>query len=147
MMKIMFICTGNTCRSAMAEAILKKKAEEKKLNIEVYSAGLYADNRDGATLTATEIMEKMGIDLKNHRATNIRYSKITEMDIILCATKGHKIQTINLYPELKEKIFTIKEYANGEEGDIEDPWGNNARAYEICAKELEECIDKIIEKL
>lgn len=146
-MKIMFICTGNTCRSAMAEAILKKKAEEKNLNVESYSAGLYADNGDGPTLTAIETMEEMGIELKSHRATNIKYSKITEMDIILCATKGHKIQTINLYPQLKEKIFTIKEYANGEDGDIEDPWGNNARLYEICAKELEECIDKIIEKL
>lgn len=146
-MKIMFICTGNTCRSAMAEAIMKKKAKENNLDIKVYSAGLFAQNGDGPTCAAIDIMKNMGIDMKNHRATNVRNSKIEEMDLILCATNSQKMQTIMMYPNLKNKIYTLKEYAEDLQEDIKDPWGYNEAVYEICAKELEECIDKLIRKL
>jgi len=145
-MKIMFICTGNICRSAMAEAILKKKASDKDLNIEVYSAGTYAENGDVPTSSAINVMEKRGIDLKGHRATNLRNSKIAEMDLILCATNSHKMQTIMLYPNLKDKIYTVKEYVYGTNEDIPDPWGYGEEVYERCAKELEKDIDKLIEK-
>lgn len=146
-MKIMFICTGNTCRSAMAEAILRKKVQERNIDVEVCSAGIYAENGDEPTDVAIEVMENKGIDMKGHKATNIKNSKIVEMDLILCATNSQKLQVMTLYPELKEKIYTIKEYAYGENGDIQDPWGNSLRVYGNCAKELEESIDKIIEKL
>lgn len=145
-MKIMFICTGNTCRSAMAEAILKDRIDKNNLDIEVYSCGIFAMNGDGAPFNAIEVMKNRGIDLREHRATNIRDSKIKEMDLILCATDSHKINVINLYPELEDKIYTICEYADID-GDIEDPWGYDVEIYEKCAEELEECIDIIVEKL
>ena len=56
-------------------------------------------------------MEEYQIDLKKHRATNIRNSKIEDMDIILCATTSHKNNVINMYPKLADKVFTMKEYA------------------------------------
>lgn len=146
-MKIMFICTGNICRSAMAEAILKKRVKDENLDIEVYSCGTFAEKGDGPTNEAIEVMEIRGIDLTKHRATNIRNSNIEEMDLILCATNSHRMQTISLYPELSNKIYTIKEYAYGVNEDIADPWGYNENVYEKCATELEKCIDKIIEKL
>ena len=146
-LKVMFICTGNTCRSAMAEAILKKKAQVWNKNIDVFSSGLYAQNGDGPTSAAIEVMEEMGYDMSGHYARNIRNSNILDMDVILCATNSQKVQTIMMYPELKEKIYTIKEYAFGENGDISDPWGHNKNTYEICAKELEKCIDKMENKL
>ncbi len=72
-LKIMFICTGNICRSAMAHWLLKKKLEEKNVkNVEVYSSGIYAVQGDTSTYEAIEVMEEYGVDLKRHRATNIR---------------------------------------------------------------------------
>ncbi len=72
-LKIMFICTGNICRSAMAHWLLKKKLEEKNVkNVEVYSSGIYAVQGDTSTYEAIEVMEEYGVDLKKHRATNIR---------------------------------------------------------------------------
>ena len=69
----MFICTGNICRSAMAHWLLKKKLEEKNVkNVEVYSSGIYAVQGDTSTYEAIEVMEEYGVDLKKHRATNIR---------------------------------------------------------------------------
>ena len=60
---------------------------------------------------AIEVMKEYGINLENHRATNIKNSDIEQMDIILCATTAHKNNVINMYPNLEEKIFTMKEYA------------------------------------
>ena len=110
-MKIMFICTGNICRSAMGHAMLEQKTKKQNKNIEVYSCGVFAENGAKSTYEAIEVMDEYGINLKNHRATNIRNSKIEDMDIILCATTNHKNNVIAMYPSLKEKVFTMKEYA------------------------------------
>lgn len=94
-------------------------------------------------------MKEYGIQLEHHRATHIKNSKIEEMDIILCATTSHKNNVINMYPNLKEKVYTMKEYAgfNKNDIDIKDPWGYGIETYRKCAKEIDECLDKIINKL
>lgn len=147
MKKVMFICTGNICRSAMAEYLLKKVAQDRNEKIEVKSCGTYAENGDMSTYEAIEVMnEDYNIDLKAHRATNIMNSDIKDEEIILCATNNHKMFVIQLFPELKEKVYTIKEYV-GEEGDISDPWGYGIMVYRKCASELYELANKIMDKL
>ena len=84
-MKVMFICTGNICRSAMAEGMFRKMTENMN-SIEVYSCGIYAETGDYATYNAIEAAKEYNADISSHRATNIRESKIKEMDLILCAT-------------------------------------------------------------
>lgn len=144
-MKIMYICTGNICRSAMAHKMLEKKAREQNKDIQVYSCGVFAMNGDVPTYEGIQVMKEYGIDLKNHRATHIRNSKIEDMDIILCATTSHKNNVINMYPGLKEKVYTMKEYAGYDKNDmdIKDPWGYGIEVYRNCAKEIEDCIDKM----
>ncbi len=148
-MKIMFICTGNICRSAMAHAMLAKKSKEQNKNIEVYSCGVYAENGDIPTYEGTQTMKDYGIDLSTHRATNIRNSNIKDMDVILCATKSHKDIVLSMYPNLKDKVFTMKEYAGypKDDLDIKDPWGYGIDVYKKCAKEIEDCINKMLIKL
>ena len=147
-MKIMFICTGNICRSAMAEGMMKKLIKENNIDAEVYSCGIYAETGNGPTYNAQEAASEYGADISNHRATNIRDSKIEEMDIILCATISHKQSVLYMHPELKEKVFTMKEYAkldkNGQDMDIKDPWGYDEFVYRKCASEIEECLEKIV---
>lgn len=149
-MKVMFICTGNICRSAMAHRMLEKRVKDLiRDDIEVYSCGVFASDGDYPTSQGIEVMKKYQVDLKSHRATNIHNSNIEDMDIILCATTSHKNNVINMYPNLEEKIFTMKEYVgyNNEDLDIADPWGLSTRVYENCAKEIENCIEKIINKI
>lgn len=152
-MNIMFVCTGNICRSAMAHWMLMKKIQEKNIkDINVYSCGIYAQTGDGPTYEAINVMEKYGIDLKKHRATNIRYSNIEEMDLILCATNSHKIAVLDLYPNLKEKVFTLKEYVDynkesHKKVDLDDPWGYGETTYRHCAGEIDECLDLLLNKL
>ncbi len=149
-MKIMFICTGNICRSAMAHAMLKQKAKEKNKKIDVYSCGVFARNGEKSTEEAIQVLKTIyNIDLTQHRATYIEDSQIKQMDVILCATTAHKKNVLNMYPQLEGKVFTMKEYANYPKNnqDIKDPWGCSYEIYEKCAKEINECLDKIIEKI
>lgn len=147
-MKIMFICTGNICRSAMADWLFKKKLEQNNItNIEVYSSGIYAIDGDVSPYEAIEVMEEYGVELKKHRAINIRRSNIKDMDIILCMTLSHKRDLLYMYPELKEKIYTLKEYVKDDKNGIEikDPWGYDIVTYRFCAAEIDACLDKLIE--
>ena len=146
-MKIMFICTGNICRSAMAHWLMIKKLEEKNIkNVEVFSAGIHAMNNDIPTEEGIEVMDEYGVNLRKHRATNIRKSPIEEMDLILVMTVMHKMELVNIYPNLKKKIFTLKEYVGENEFNIKDPWGYNITTYRMCATEIDRALDKLIGK-
>ena len=149
MQKIMFVCTGNICRSAMADKMLAKRIKEENMNIEVYSSGTFAEDGDYPTIEAIETMEEYGVDLKQHRATNIRKSNIEEMDLILCATTNHRSMVLQLYPSLAGKVYTMKEYVGEIQNgiDISDPWGYDLAVYRKCAAEIEKIIEKIIDKM
>lgn len=149
-MKIMFICTGNICRSAMAHKLMEKKIQDEGIhNIEIYSCGIFAEDGDGSTYNAIEAMKEYDVNLKEHRATNIRNSQIKEMDLILCATKSHKNSVLQMYKELEGKVYTIKEYIKPDEKDldIKDPWGYDIDVYRFCASEIDKCLDELIKKL
>lgn len=149
MKKIMFICTGNICRSAMADGLMKKLVKDSNKDIESYSCGIFADDGDMPTFNAVEAIKEYGVDLKSHKATNIRSSKIEEMDIILCATVSHKNNVIAIYPNLKDKVFTMKEYADFDKNDLDipDPWGYDVETYRFCASTISKCLNKIINKI
>ena len=153
-MKIMFICTGNICRSAMAEWLLKKKIKDRGIkNIEGYSSGVYAEDGDISTWEAKSVMkDEYDIDLDKHRATNIRNSNIQEVDLILCATSAHKIAVLDIYPKLREKVFTMKEYVGykreyHDDINIKDPWGYDIETYRGCVAEIDECLELLLNKV
>lgn len=150
MKKIMFVCTGNICRSAMAHHYMQKKVKD--LNMEndylITSSGTYAVYGEKSTNNAIEAMKKYNVDMTSHRATPIEDSNILDVDLIICMTSNHKRIILSLYPNLKNKVFTLKEYVDPsiEYKDIDDPWGLSQSVYESCAKEIVKYVDKLIEK-
>lgn len=152
MIDIMFVCTGNICRSAMAEWLLKDKIQKRGYldKIRVCSAGVSAYTGDISTEEAISVMrEEYDLDLIQHRATHTSDSDILNMDLILAMTVRHKFFLISIYPELKDKIFTLREYIGASENDfnIDDPYGYGKNVYRDCAKQINDCIDILLDKL
>ncbi|MBC7324154.1 MAG: low molecular weight protein arginine phosphatase [Moorella sp. (in: Bacteria)] len=107
---ILFVCTGNTCRSSMAAAIAARLGEERDLAVTVTSAGLAAREGDPATPEAIQALAEMGIDLQGHRAQQVTAALVHNADLVLAMTASHKRRLQQLFPEDADKIFTLKEY-------------------------------------
>ncbi len=69
------------------------------------------------------------------------------MDLILCATKNNKNTLIRIYPEIKNKIYTLKEYTQNNNEDLIEPSGYDIEIYRMSVSEIEKCIDKLLEKI
>lgn len=142
-MNILFVCTGNTCRSPMAAALFNKIATEKNLDLRIESAGLFAADGENASNEAIIAMQKYDIDLLGHHAQSVNTELLEKSDIILTMTAAHKMVLLQSVPE---KVFTICEFA-GVDYDIEDPYGGDVDEYEECAETLYEVLKKVAERL
>lgn len=148
-MKILFVCTGNTCRSSMAEALAKKLLAERtggKSDVQFLSAGIAAFPADRASREAVQAMSEKGINLQSHRATRLSRRHAQEADLILTMTRGHLAHVKNLFPQFAEKAFTLAEYA-GSVSDVPDPIGQSLEEYRRCARRLEGLIARVLDKL
>jgi protein-tyrosine-phosphatase len=148
-MKILFVCTGNTCRSNMAEALAGRLLEDRfgaGGNIEVCSAGLAAEPEEAATPYAVEAMAWKGIDMSDYRASLLTREMVQEADLVLTMTRGHLEQLNILFPGYHKKAFTLADFA-GSGSDIADPIGQSLDVYRQCACCLEELISRVLDKL
>ena len=143
--KILFVCTGNTCRSSMAEALMRRLAESRlptafgpageerspdsraaAVQIEVRSAGTGARDGDPASGHAIEVMRERGIDLRSHRARRLTQDLVDWADVVLTMTASHKNHVLRMFAGAAGKTFTLGEFAAGPGGqseEINDPWG------------------------
>lgn len=141
-MKIIFVCTGNTCRSPMAAAIMSKIAVDNDMEITVESAGIMAAEGDCASENAVLAMRERGIDISEHKAYQLREKDVEEADIILTMTGGQKMMISQLAPK---KIFTLGEFS-GNDGDIPDPYGGDLEEYRETAEEIYDMMVDAAEK-
>lgn len=114
MKHILFICTGNTCRSPLAEGILKKLAAEKGLDIEVRSAGVFAEEGRPISSYSAQILKQFGHE-EAMSSRQLSEQDVQWADLILTMTMGHKSSVVSRYPETVDKIYTLKEFVEDDQ--------------------------------
>lgn len=130
-MNIIFVCTGNTCRSPMAEYYLKSKNLK---NVTVTSRGF--SGGDYANTNSIAVMNEMGIDISNHISNRIAIEDIQQADAIICMTESHK-QMLLLAGATHDKLYIL---GNG----IPDPFGCDIDTYRKCRDNIFQSIDALI---
>ncbi len=136
-MHIVFVCTGNTCRSPMAAALLKKKTDAHT----VESAGLAVSHPAPAHENAVRAMKEYGMDITDHVAKPLTEALLEKADLLLTMTSGHRALLCALFPGACDKTYTLAEYA-GAANDVEDPFGGDMDTYRAAAAQISQYIEE-----
>ncbi|WP_102348231.1 low molecular weight protein arginine phosphatase [Bacillus sp. Marseille-P3661] len=143
MHNILFVCTGNTCRSPMAEAIFRHRANSK---YNVKSAGVFATDGSPAAAHSIKVLTDQEIPI-NHKSKLLTNDLIQWSDLILTMTAGHKHMVQQHFPKALDKVYSLNEYVRNKDHDISDPFGGSLDDYREIYQELDEIIAELIEKL
>lgn len=143
-MKIIFVCTGNTCRSPMAEYIFREQCKKKGLQIQVESRGLACVNGKGISENSKAALDEIGIDASAHTSKCFILKDLFDADLVVTMTRGHKDMLIYHFNS-SEKIKTFDEVTGI--GDIDDPYGCGLDVYRKCRDKIEKGVINLISSL
>jgi protein-tyrosine-phosphatase len=143
MSSILFVCTGNVCRSPMAVGLMRRKLAAAQLESRhrAFSAGIWALDGHLASENALAVMAERGIDISDHVAHNVAADDVAEADLILVMAKEHADMIRHTWPQYGWKIHRLAEMA-GKKKDVRDPYGESVEAYRACADTISDYIDR-----
>ena len=151
MRQILFVCTGNICRSPMAEGQLRSLlAQSGNASIEVQSAGIGALAGQPPSQHAVEAMSEWGADITHQRSQMIHTDLVSTSEAIFGMTQGHVDAVLNHFPQSKGKTFLVREFVEGLEQyqkDISDPIGGDLEVYRHCRDEIAQGVQGIFHRL
>ena len=143
-MNIYLLCTGNTCRSPMAEAILRSKNIE---NLSVRSAGIHAQDGLHISDNARTLIEEADMPYTK-KSKALSREDVEWADYIFTMTESHKRALLQLFPWEKEKIYTLKGFiSTSTNEDVHDPYGGNLETYRETFNELSQLMNQLENKL
>lgn len=145
-MKILFVCTGNTCRSPMAEYMLKDISKKNKLKIDVESSGIYSSG-EYASRNTLIAMSEINIDLTDHISSQINKNKMYWADLVLVMGNSHLSLLNEYFPEYKDKTFLLKDYVYNKKEEVSDPYSGDINIYRETRDELYKLIESLVKEI
>ena len=144
-MRLTFVCTGNICRSPMAEALFRNRAAARGLgDVDVGSAGLYAVAGNEAVPVARAVAQSRGLDVSRHRARPLRLAALGEDDLLVVMEDIHRRQILGGSRVQPAQVLLLRKFDPGGGEEIDDPYGGPDIAYEYCIARLEVCVDALV---
>ena len=138
---IIFICTGNTCRSPMAEGLFRAHGGEEKTGLAAVSAGLFTQDGIPASENAVTATKELGADISAHRSRMLTHEMAQSARYLVCMTGAHYDRVCELFPDCADKVFTLIQR------DVSDPFGGDLETYRRAASEIDAGVRSIIERL
>ena len=143
---IVIVCTGNTCRSPMAETLLREQLRQKLGSedaVRVLSAGVAAGAGSGASPQAVEVMGTRDLDLTGHSSRPLDDAVMNVADLILTMTRGHRAAILAAWPNMQDRVHTLRR----DGGDITDPVGMPVEVYQSCSEQIDQELTAWLEAL
>ncbi len=145
---VLFVCSGNTCRSPLAEALMKRDLEKRGIDgISVASAGVSALEGAGAAENSRLVAREMGASLAGFRSRPVTARRVALADLILTMERKHARSILDMWPEAAEKVHVLSEFSGSGRRGISDPVGGPLEAYRECGKALSDEIRRIIPRV
>ena len=146
---ILFVCTGNTCRSVMAEYLLRQ-ALKKRMDVEIDSAGTGVLFPMAPSAETVVVLKELGLEASSHQAKGVSEMMLRKSDLIFVMTHGHREQVLQKAPQVDKRVYLLKEFVHSKEGmkqdlDIPDPIGTSLSSYRYCLNIIKEAVQKIVE--
>ncbi len=145
--KILFVCTGNSCRSVMAEGLLRHMMEQRgRKDVQIMSAGTGSMPGMGPTLETVEVMWPEGIDVSGHLSQQLTPDLIHHADALFCMEAGHKEVVLTMDPDAKAKTYMLRNFEKKDpDGEVEipDPIGQPIQVYQHCAEVIKEAVKQV----
>lgn len=149
--RILFVCTGNSCRSVMAEGLLRHLLREKgRSAVQVISAGTNTMPGMGPTPETIEVMQAEGVDVTAHQSQQLTPDLVQRADVIFCMEDFHRDQILSVHPEDESKVHLLRTFRNTRpepDPNVSDPIGRPRRVYETCLATIKEGVQRVVEWL
>ncbi|MCB9758250.1 MAG: low molecular weight phosphotyrosine protein phosphatase [Alphaproteobacteria bacterium] len=142
---LLMVCTGNICRSPMAERLAQDYARRRGRAIEVASGSVMGLDGHPAHKHAVAVLKELGLDLSDHRSQPITRALIDEADYVLVMEYAHAAALRERFPHADERILLLGHFGGRDE--IADPLGSWRRRYRISRDEIKRCVEAFIDQL